>query len=209
MVHWVKLDDVATLDVGRDDLTVASGRYVAEAVQEYRGPIPARGAVAEAGCGGGLCSSVFATLGEALVGVEPSPSLAAQAKARLSDGRSTYGDVIVAELVPYFREHKGAYDLVVSAEALCGFASLEAPLEAMADALRPPGLVAFTLNYAEASTDGPDILPEGPGAFRHTETYVRSALRQVGLAAKLVHPVTVGWPAASVKRLLVLAKKRR
>ena len=188
-------------------MALVCARLVAEAVWEYRGYVAGAGSVAEAGCASGLCAPVFLALGKTLVGVEPKAALATLAQHRIHDGRAPYAQVVTAPLSAFFQSHPDAFDLVVSAQALLSCAQLEDALAGFQRALHAQGLLAFTLGYAEEDISSCGIMPNADGGFSYTETYLRGALRDAGLSAKLVNPVTVGPNA--VKRLLVLAKKPR
>lgn len=189
-------------------LALGCARFVAEAVSEYQGYVWGKGATAEASCGSGLCGPVFAPLGESLVGVEPLAALADLARDLRNAGAAPYTHVVTADVSSFFQANASAFDLVICATACSSCGALDNWLGAFATSVRPQGLVAFTLTYAEEGTPR-GFAADGHGGYRHSETYVRSALRQVGLAAKLVHPVAVGAGATGVNRLLVLAKKPR
>lgn len=188
------------------DLALGCARFVSEVVLEYQGYVCGKGATAEASCGFGLCGAIFSPLGETLVGVEPSAALAERARRLRHDGSRVYTDVVTADVPSFFRANRSAFDLLTCATASSSSGTLDSWLAAFATSLRPQGLVAFTVGYAEEGTTL-GVAGDDPGGCRHSEPYVRAALRQAGLAAKLVHPVSVGASATGMNRLLVLAKK--
>ncbi|MPZ18951.1 MAG: tetratricopeptide repeat protein, partial [Luteitalea sp.] len=102
--------------------------------------------VLDAGCGTGLCGPLVAPFARRLVGVDLSAGMLAQAKEK-----HVYDDLVKSELTAYLREHKEAFDVILSADTLVYFGTLEEIVAVAAAALRSNGLLIFTL---EEATDG-------------------------------------------------------
>ena len=99
--------------------------------------------IADAGCGTGLCGEFLRPRAKRLVGVDLSPGMLARARAR-----GKYNDLIEAELSAWLGRQRQAYDVIVSADTLCYFGALDAVVAAAANALKPGGLVVFTVEKA-------------------------------------------------------------
>ncbi|MET0852550.1 MAG: tetratricopeptide repeat protein [Candidatus Rokuibacteriota bacterium] len=174
----------------------------------YRGPELARQALAtaagsprraldvlDAGCGTGLCGAVLRPYARRLAGVDLSDSMLARAR-----GRGVYDELVAAELTAYLAGHARAFDLVLVADTLVYFGDLAPVLAAAAGALRPDGLLVFTVESAEEEGDAP---PEGyrlnvHGRYSHAAAYLREAL--AAFTAVSILPATlrheVGRPVA-------------
>jgi predicted TPR repeat methyltransferase len=137
--------------------------------------------VLDAGCGTGLCGMIVSPLARRLVGVDLSEGMLAQAK-----DKNVYDALVKAELTEYLQDQTEAFDLIVSADALVYFGDLNGVLEAFAAALRPSGLVVFTLERRGADLSGVDYTLELHGRYSHAQTYVERLLTVSGLQPKIV-----------------------
>ena len=157
--------------------------------------------VADAGCGTGLCADFLRPRARRLVGVDLSAGMLARARER-----NVYDDLIEAELAGWLTAQPCAYDLIVSADTLCYFGSLEEPLSGAWAALRPGGLLAFTVE--EASEAGQGYGLTASGRYSHSEAYVRDALRQAGLTLIEIQSVILRREGGQdVNGLLVSARQ--
>src|SRR6266567_7697824 len=96
--------------------------------------------VLDAGWGTGLCGALVAPFARRLVGVDLSEGMLAHAKEK-----NVYHALIKVELTDYLRDNSEAFDLIVSADALVYFGDLTGVIAGFARALRPNGLLVFTL----------------------------------------------------------------
>ena len=113
--------------------------------------------IADAGCGTGLCADFLRPRAKRLIGVDLSPGMLARARAR-----AKYDDLVEAELSAWLGSRHQAYDVIVSADTLCYFGPLDAVISAAADALKPGGLLAFTVEQAGDDVPLVHIGPERP-----------------------------------------------
>ena len=151
--------------------------------------------VLDAGCGTGLCGPLVAAYARRLTGVDLSAGMLAQAKEK-----NAYDALMKTELTEYLRDSREAFDLIVSADTLVYFGGLEDVLAAAAGALRPSGLLVFTLEHAvgEAALD---YRLELHGRYCHSRAYVERLLADVGLQPEIVQAelrMEAGVPVAGL-----------
>jgi predicted TPR repeat methyltransferase len=130
--------------------------------------------VLDAGCGTGLCGPSLRAHCARLVGVDLSAQMIERARAR-----DCYDEVVVEELCTFMRARPGQFDAIVSADTLVYFGALEEPLTASHAALRPEGVLVFTVEaLASAAAQGYRL--ETHGRYAHGEHYIHSALATSG-----------------------------
>ena len=194
------------------DLQYRAPQLIEQALIEYLGEGTADREVADAGCGTGLCGAFLRPYARKLYGVDLSPAMIERARQRKLQHADlpVYDELTVAELTGFFHERASAFDIIISADTLCYFGSLLDPLTAMSQALRPGGIVSFTVEQA-SETEAPQGFVIHPhGRYSQSETYVRQVLKQANFAAKLVHTVDLRMERGQpVTGLLVLAKVQR
>lgn len=157
--------------------------------------------VADAGCGTGLCAQFLRPRAKRLVGVDLSPGMLAKARAR-----AQYDELVEAELSAWLVGQPQQYDLIVSADTLCYFGALDTPLAAAANALRPGGHLAFTVENAGETVPAYHLDPTG--RYSHAEPYVRQTLAEVGLeCVEIRHEVLRRERGHQVNGLLVSARR--
>src|SRR4029078_13265515 len=124
---------------------------------EYRAPALVGDAVAAAvtsrersldvldlGCGTGLCGPLLAPFARRLVGVDLSQGMLNYAREK-----QVYDELVHAELTEYLqRQPAASVDVIVTADTLVYFGALEAVASGGAAALRPNGVVVFTVEEA-------------------------------------------------------------
>ena len=134
--------------------------------------------VLDAGCGTGLCGVLVAPFARRLVGVDLSDGMLAHARAK-----TVYHALVRAELTEYAGDNAEAFDLIVSADTLVYFGELEGIVAALARALRPRGLLVFTLEHAVGNGDV-DYRLQPHGRYSHGRGYVERLLSVGGSAAE-------------------------
>jgi predicted TPR repeat methyltransferase len=133
--------------------------------------------VLDAGCGTGLCGPLLAPYARRLVGVDLSERMLAQARAR-----DVYSELVKGELTECLRACAGMFDAIVSADTLVYFGPLEDVVAAAQRALRPGGLLVFTVE--EQDEDGYSLSVNG--RYRHARGYVEQVLADAGLRPEVV-----------------------
>ena len=175
----------------------------------YRGPelilaaldavAPGRrfGRALDLGCGSGLMGRALRARADRLEGVDISPGMIAKARAS-----GLYDELAVADLVAFCAGRRGA-DLAVAADALVYLGDLRPVFAAVAAALGPGGLFAFTSEAGEA----PFAL--GPALrFRHSDAHLRAAAEGAGLRTARLEAASTRREAgeAAAGRIVVLAR---
>jgi predicted TPR repeat methyltransferase len=160
--------------------------------------------VLDAGCGTGLGGPLLAPYARRLFGVDLSAAMLAHAEAK-----HVYDELVQGELTEYLGNHPAAFDLIASADTLCYFGKLDDVLAAARRALRPGGVLVFTLEHALAGAAAGGYRLELHGRYSHSRGYVEELLRGLGLAPKIVEAELRLESGAPVKGLVIRARKRR
>jgi predicted TPR repeat methyltransferase len=157
--------------------------------------------VLDAGCGTGLCGPLVAPYAKRLVGVDLSEAMLARARAR-----EVYDELARAELTAFLRDSPRSFDVIVSADTLVYFGPLDAVAAAAVNALRPSGVLAFTV---EELSDAETYSLSPNGRYRHAPAYVERVLSEAGLQPEIVPAelrLEAGEPVAG---LVVCARASR
>lgn len=133
-----------------------------------------KAAVADLGCGTGLCGPLFRPVAAQLVGVDLSPRMLAQARRR-----GIYDELVEGDLVVFLEGRPAGFDLLIAADVLVYIGDLGPLLRAAAAALRPGGLAALTVEAAD--TDG-DYVLRRTGRYAHGGGYLAATAAEAGLA---------------------------
>jgi predicted TPR repeat methyltransferase len=159
--------------------------------------------VLDMGCGTGLCGPLIRDYARRLVGIDLSAGMLAQAREK-----QLYDELLQIELTEYLRGRVNAFDVIVSADTLVYFGSLEGVLAAAARALRPEGRLIFTLEHA-VSASASDYHLETHGRYTHAQPYVERVLVTNGLEPEIGHAELRMEAGVAVAGLVVRATKSR
>ena len=158
--------------------------------------------VLDAGCGTGLCGVLIAPYARRLTGVDLSEGMLAHAR-----DKQVYHALVHADLTQYLRDHGEAFDLIVSADTLVYFGDLTDVLGAFATALRPKGLVVFTLEHAATAGEDVEHRLEVHGRYSHGQRYVERLLAAAGLKSAIFEAELRMEAGAPVAGLVVRAAR--
>ncbi|RLJ17165.1 hypothetical protein DJ030_15490 [bacterium endosymbiont of Escarpia laminata] len=131
--------------------------------------------VLDAGCGTGWCGPLLRPYARHLVGVDLSRAMLEKAK-----GCGVYDELIEEELTGYIQARKGVFNLIVSADTLCYFGALEEVTQASFEALKPGGLLLFSIEKIVDPQPGNTFILRPHGRYSHAENYLRDLLSTCG-----------------------------
>jgi len=125
----------------------------------------------------------------------------------LAKEKNIYDALVKADLSAHLCNNSETFDLIVSADALVYFGDLRGIVAAFAGALRPNGLLAFTLERAVGDTAGAGFRLELHGRYSHAQAYGEQLLASSGLQSKVIHAELRMEAGVPVQGLVVCAAK--
>lgn len=154
--------------------------------------------VLDLGCGTGLSGIALRPFAKRLEGLDLSPRMLAEARAR-----GLYDALHEADLVAFLERQRGGFGLVAAVDVLNYLGDLAPALSGIAGALAPGGAAAFSL---EAGQGAPYAL--GPGLrYRHDPAHVLALAQAAGLVPLARQDAALreemGLPVAGVLLVLV------
>lgn len=129
----------------------------------------------DVGCGTGLSGAAFRSMIETIDGIDLAPRMIEKARERDLYRHLAVGDA--AEILPHDPVFAGPYDLVIAADVFIYIGALDTVFPALAAALSPDGLMAFSVETSQAT----DVQIRASGRFAHSQAYVSSLAEAHGL----------------------------
>lgn len=130
--------------------------------------------ILDAGCGTGLCGPLLKPMAKRLDGIDLSGEMLAIAKKKKLYSRLDKGD-LNALLV----KKKQQYDAVIAADVLCYFGDLTEVLTGFHAALKPGGLLGFSVQQNRGKAK---YLLESSGRYCHAKAYAANTLEALGFS---------------------------
>lgn len=128
-------------------------------------------AIADLGCGTGLCGPLFARYADELTGVDLSPKMLELAKRK-----NCYDSLVEADVVDFLDQRRNSFDVCIAADVLVYFGDLDLVMASAFKALRDDGLFAFTV---EATNDEEWSL-QRTGRYAHSASYIARTVERLG-----------------------------
>jgi predicted TPR repeat methyltransferase len=143
-------------------------------LQARLGPQPALASVLDLGCGTGLCAPLLRPMARRLSGVDLSEKMLEKARAT-----GLYDELACADIVAWLESRQAEWELVLAADVLVYFGELAPLFERVAQALRPGGRFAFSVeSLGGDSAAGYAITASN--RFAHAPAYVRACAEAAG-----------------------------
>ena len=165
----------SSFDAKLESLDYKAPELVAEAFAAAVGEPSGKLVVLDAGCGTGRCGQYLKPFSSSLHGVDLSGRMLV-----LANKLGLYDDLVQGELTAFLAGRPHAYDAIISADTLCYFGRLEAFCEAAAGALRPGGVLVFTVEALPQVAEE-DFRLAVNGRYAHAERYVLDSLHACDL----------------------------
>jgi predicted TPR repeat methyltransferase len=128
--------------------------------------------ILDLGCGTGLTGVAFSDLARCLDGIDLSPRMIEEARAR-----GIYRRLTIADLESALAEDGPGYDLILAADTLVYIGDLGPTFRGAQARLKPEGFLLFTLEKKEEQGYGLG----SKRRYRHSEDYVRQEVARSGL----------------------------
>lgn len=169
-----------------------------EAVRAIKGTPLRLGSVLDLGCGTGLGGAAFRPFCDWLVGVDISPGMIAEARAK-----RLYDRLEAADLLEFLASEAGAsHHLALAADVFVYCSDIAPIAAAVARALAPDGLFAFTVE----THNEPGVRLQGTLRYAHGAAHVRAAIGAAGMQIlQLTEASTRNEKGMPVPGLLVVA----
>jgi predicted TPR repeat methyltransferase len=193
---------------GSFDSTLASLGYLdmprAMAQAAAVGTGPSGLDILDAGCGTGLCGSLFKPAARRLTGVDISPRMLEKAQAL-----SIYDELVAADVIAFMTGRAEAFDLIVSSDVLPYMGDLSRFLQAARASLRPQGRLVISAESLdrEGSAEGYRLFASG--RYKHARAYLEGAFMSAGLTVATVNPGVMRQEAnADVAAWIVVGQRQ-
>ncbi len=154
-------------------LNYRTPEHLYELVSQQLAPATNSLDIIDLGCGTGLCAPLFRGMARTLHGIDLAPRMIEKARERKLYDALDVGDIVVA-----LKSRTAAWDLAISADVFVYIGDLQEVFTACSSALRPGGLLAFSV---EASDDSDTYVLRPSGRYAHALSYIRSLGAAAGL----------------------------
>ena len=133
------------------------------------------GDLLDLGCGTGLCGLTLKSLTRHMVGVDLSPGMLEQARAR-----GLYDELLCAELTEVLAQRPASFDMVVAADVFVYIGDLSAVFAGVSHSLRPGGIFVFSLEEIA----GESFALQTSRRYAHSSSYVERLAARHGMDVK-------------------------
>ncbi len=184
----------------RDDLGYEAPELLARAISRALGGSERLRDVLDLGCGTGLSGQLLRGMAGRLVGIDLSPEMLEQARAR-----GVHDRLEVAEITGWLENGvggEGPFDLIVACDSLIYFGDLRSVLVPASRRLAARGVLAFTVERGEE----PPFRLTDSGRYAHHRDHLMQAAAEAGLEVVEIEDVVLryeyGEPVAGLVAVL-------
>lgn len=175
---------------------------VIEAIRRELGVAWSDLSILDAGCGTGLCGPLLRPFAQHLIGVDLSSGMLSRAREK-----AVYDDLVQSELTELLLANPASYDLIACVDTLVYFGDLSRVFRAAAQALKPGGLLAFSIEKAGRLAIGAGFEINMRGRYAHTADYLRITLKVSNLSVRSFRLSILRMEAGqSVEGMVVVAE---
>lgn len=192
-------DDYADrFDAHLEQIAYRVPELIRDAIREVIGRDEAALRVLDIGCGTGRCGVALRPLAGHLTGIDLSARMIAKCRAR-----NVYDSLEAKSIEAALEGREESYDLIVAGDVFTYLGDLARVVEDCARALRPGGLMAFSVEDAE----GVSYVLRPTGRYAHSMAYVDDLAKRAGLA-RAYHQAMVlrDDPVPIPGRIVILSK---
>jgi predicted TPR repeat methyltransferase len=157
-------DDYADrFDAHLNQISYRVPELIRDAVVEVAGSENPGWRILDLGCGTGQCGEILRPLAEFLAGVDLSPRMVAKSRAR-----NVYDSLATRSIDEALEGQEQTFDLIVAGDVFTYVGDLSGVMERCSRALRPGGLMAFSVEDADG--EGFELRPTG--RYAHSSSYI-------------------------------------
>jgi predicted TPR repeat methyltransferase len=120
--------------------------------------------IIDLGCGTGLCGELFRPFARHQIGIDLAPKMIEKSRAR-----GVYDELEEQDVTVALAKRPRAVDLILAADVFIYVGGLDSVFEAAAGALRPGGLLAFTIESEETGA----FTLRASRRYAHSARYIR------------------------------------
>ena len=192
-------DDYADrFDAHLNQISYRVPELIRDAVLDVAGNETPGWRVLDLGCGTGLCGEILRPLASFLAGVDLSPRMVAKSRAR-----NVYDSLAARSIDEALDGQEQTFDLIVAGDVFTYVGELAGVMEGCARALRPGGLIAFSVE----DTDGDGFALRPTGRYAHSSPYVDALAAASNLSPAYSREMTLrDDPVPVPGRIVVLSK---
>ena len=196
-IDFVKttFDDFAsTFDEKLAELEYKAPELLASAIHRHSMHL---GAILDAGCGTGLVAPHVRNTMDTIVGVDLSGEMIKKA-----EKRGIYKALHTADLMQFLSSEINTFNTIIASDVLCYFGDLMPVLTAFKTALKPDGILAFSLE----KTDHQAYSLNASGRYKHAQSPLQLTLAQCGYNIREIKVETLRMEHGNcVEGLIVIA----
>lgn len=163
-----------------DVLSYRAPELLLEAVKPFLPPEQVD--IIDLGCGTGLCGQAFRPHARRIAGIDLSTEMLTRA-----ERRGVYDDLHHGDLTEHLLKHDRQFDLAISTDVFIYVGDLATVFEAATHALRPGGLLAFSVE----SHDGDGFKLQLTRRYAHSASYLRQQAERFGFREQLLREAAV------------------